>query len=132
MNRGDPHDDAIHEEINAEAIENAADNRMGDHEPQLATGEVVNGGSRVRNQEVKEETEGSCFQSALKGVLAKRAARDRLQNSDRCNVISDSEKHARVSDIESAGNQSAGEDWFDDVGFRHLSFDSLSRNCARS
>jgi hypothetical protein len=64
----------------------------------------VNGCSRQRNQKVKEKTEGRGFQSALKGLLAQGAARNRLQDPRWSDVISNSEKHARVSNVERAGN----------------------------
>jgi hypothetical protein len=82
-----------------------------DHERDYSTRKVVNGGNNGRDQKVKEETEERSFQPAFKGVLAKRALRDRLQNSNGAQVEPDSEENARVGDIEESGDQPGNENY---------------------
>ncbi len=53
---------------------------------------------------MKEEAEGCYFQTALKASWAQSAARDRLKYPDGTNVIANSKKDARVSNVQRAGN----------------------------
>ena len=76
MNCRNSHDDSIHEEIHTDSVQNAADNRVRDHESQHSTGEVIDGGGNKRNQEVKDQTEGRRPGPAFKGAPAERTAGD--------------------------------------------------------
>jgi hypothetical protein len=77
---------------------------MSDHEAKDAARENVNGRRREGDEKVKEETEGRSFQPAPKSLLTQGAARNRLQDSRWTDVISNSEKQARVGNVERAGN----------------------------
>src|SRR5580765_4614935 len=103
MDRRVAHDDSVHHEINAQAVQETANGRMIDHESNKPAREVKDGGDNHVDEKVKEETEQRSLQPAFKSTLTKSAARDRLQDPDRANVVADSEEDARVSNIEKTG-----------------------------
>src|SRR5204862_6688447 len=67
------------------------------------------GGHPQRDQEVKEETEQAGVFPTFECFLAEGAARDGLENSGRRNVVTESEKNARVRDVKQARHETGDE-----------------------
>src|SRR5262245_41414129 len=109
MDRREAHHHAVHHEVHAKAVEQAADDRLVDHEFDDPTREEINCRPNQSDEEMEEETEGGSFQAAGKSARAERAPRHRLENPDRRNVVAQSEKDEGVSNVEGSSQQAGNE-----------------------
>src|ERR1043165_723441 len=98
MNCRKSHDQPVHHQVNAEAVEQTADDRVIDHEGNAATGEVIDGGDDQRDQEMKKETEDRSFGATCEGALTEGATCNGLENSAGRNLVTKAEEDARVGD----------------------------------
>ena len=76
MNCRIAHDEAVHHEVNAQAVQQSANHCMVDQEWNNSTRKEEDGRHHQSDQEVKEETEQSSFYSTFECFLAEGAARD--------------------------------------------------------
>ena len=97
----------IHKEINADAIEYAADDRLGDQKPKQATSQVVDDRGGDSNQEVKDPAEHDHPGATREGALTEGSAGYRLQDCRGAGSALEITEDTGVSDIQSARDQAA-------------------------
>src|SRR5689334_22331589 len=79
-------DDPVHDDVDANSVEEPGDYRTAGEKRQLATCQEEYGGSAERDKEMKEEAESGGRRTALKRPRAEKAARDPLQHPNRTAV----------------------------------------------
>jgi len=80
---GERDDDAVHEEVDGDSVEDAGQNGVIEQEAKATAGEKKDGGGAEGDDEVQEEAEKRGGDSACKGARTEDAAGDSLQQAQR-------------------------------------------------
>src|SRR5215831_20626816 len=105
MNRRNPEHNTVHHQIDTEAIQNAADDRMLDHKGNHPAGEEVDTRYDDRNQVMEAETENGDLDPAIARGRAERSRSDRSKHGAGRDAAPHVAENTGIRDIKSSGHQ---------------------------
>src|SRR5437868_6261622 len=127
---GQRNDDVVHDEINADPVQRATDDRPPrQHWPQPAR-EPVHDDDRQRNEVMKRETQRFRSQSAAKCGFAEEARGDALKDADRAGAAHSPEDD-RVRGVERSDHERSADDPSDSPHPRSFAMQTLVSGLSR-